>query len=63
MAFFNALVIHGLAPNLSGRARRINTFSYNVNGNGGGARSGCGAQDDRVAISNAEHPITRVEVV
>lgn len=34
--FFNALVIHGSAPNLSGRSRRINTFAYNVTGNGEG---------------------------
>jgi ectoine hydroxylase-related dioxygenase (phytanoyl-CoA dioxygenase family) len=34
--FFNALVIHGSAPNGSGRARRINTFAYNVTGNGEG---------------------------
>ena len=35
-AFFNALVIHGSAPNMSGRSRRINTFAYNVTGNGEG---------------------------
>ena len=34
--FFNALVIHGSAPNTSGRSRRINTFAYNVTGNGEG---------------------------
>lgn len=34
--FFNALVIHGSAPNTSGNSRRINTFAYNVTGNGEG---------------------------
>ena len=32
--FFNALVIHGSAPNTSDRDRRANTFAYNVTGNG-----------------------------
>ncbi|MBK35951.1 MAG: hypothetical protein CME26_10550 [Gemmatimonadetes bacterium] len=34
--FFNALVIHGSAPNTSSRDRRANTFAYNVTGNGEG---------------------------
>lgn len=31
--FFNALIVHGSAPNASGRHRRMNTFAYNVTGN------------------------------
>ncbi len=34
--FFSALIIHGSAPNPSGRSRRINTFAFNVTGNGEG---------------------------
>lgn len=32
--FFTSLVIHGSAPNTSGRPRWANTFAYNVLGNG-----------------------------
>ena len=32
--FFNALVIHGSAANKSSRSRVMNTFAYNVTGNG-----------------------------
>jgi len=32
--FFNALVIHGSAPNVSKKDRLMNTFAYNVTGNG-----------------------------
>jgi len=32
--FFNALIIHGSAPNTSDRDRWMNTFAYNVTGNG-----------------------------
>ncbi len=32
--FFNALIIHGSAANTSTHARRMNTFAYNVTGNG-----------------------------
>ncbi len=32
--FFNALIIHGSAANTSTRSRRMNTFAYNVTGNG-----------------------------
>ena len=32
--FFNALIIHGSAPNNSQRDRLMNTFAYNVTGNG-----------------------------
>jgi ectoine hydroxylase-related dioxygenase (phytanoyl-CoA dioxygenase family) len=31
--FFNSLIIHGSAPNRSGKDRRMNTFAYNVTGN------------------------------
>jgi len=31
--FFNALIVHGSAPNTSGKDRRMNTFAYNVTGN------------------------------
>jgi ectoine hydroxylase-related dioxygenase (phytanoyl-CoA dioxygenase family) len=31
--FFNALIIHGSAPNLSDTDRLMNTFAYNVTGN------------------------------
>ena len=34
--FFNSLVIHGSAPNASMRDRRMNTFAFNVTGNGRG---------------------------
>ncbi|MBE83105.1 MAG: hypothetical protein CME21_11120 [Gemmatimonadetes bacterium] len=34
--FFSALIIHGSAPNTSGRSRRLNTFAFNVTGNGEG---------------------------
>ncbi len=34
--FFNALIIHGSAPNHSERDRLMNTFAYNVTGNGTG---------------------------
>lgn len=32
--FFNALIVHGSAPNTSSRSRRMNTFAYNATGNG-----------------------------
>ena len=32
--FFNALIIHGSAANNSNLPRRMNTFAYNVTGNG-----------------------------
>ena len=32
--FFNALIIHGSAPNNSVNDRLMNTFAYNVTGNG-----------------------------
>lgn len=32
--FFNALIIHGSAPNVSNTDRLMNTFAYNVTGNG-----------------------------
>lgn len=32
--FFNALIIHGSAPNVSTTDRLMNTFAYNVTGNG-----------------------------
>ncbi len=32
--FFGALVVHGSAANTSNRDRRMNTFAYNVTGNG-----------------------------
>ncbi|MDP6358790.1 MAG: phytanoyl-CoA dioxygenase family protein [Planctomycetota bacterium] len=32
--FFGPLIIHGSAPNTSGRPRVMNTFAYNVTGNG-----------------------------
>lgn len=32
--FFNALIIHGSAPNISKKDRLMNTFAYNVTGNG-----------------------------
>jgi hypothetical protein len=32
--FFNALIIHGSAPNNSANDRLMNTFAYNVTGNG-----------------------------
>ena len=32
--FFNALIIHGSAANTSNLPRRMNTFAYNVTGNG-----------------------------
>lgn len=31
--FFNSLIVHGSAPNTSGKDRRMNTFAYNVTGN------------------------------
>jgi ectoine hydroxylase-related dioxygenase (phytanoyl-CoA dioxygenase family) len=31
--FFNALIVHGSAPNTSTAERRMNTFAYNVTGN------------------------------
>jgi len=34
--FFSALTIHGSAPNMSHRDRRMNTFAYNVTGNNEG---------------------------
>ncbi len=34
--FFNALIIHGSAPNNSDSDRLMNTFAYNVTGNGTG---------------------------
>ena len=32
--FFNALIVHGSAPNRSAADRLMNTFAYNVTGNG-----------------------------
>ena len=32
--FFNALIVHGSAPNRSAEDRLMNTFAYNVTGNG-----------------------------